>query len=64
MCPYFNYSKCQSLCLCYPGSLFCPSIQRRKDFCYNKFWDCTYFKIETSATIEPAQGEDCLPVFE
>jgi hypothetical protein len=47
MCPYFIHSKLQSLCACYPGRLFCPSLQRRHDFCFSRFRDCQYFKIET-----------------
>jgi hypothetical protein len=62
MCPYFIYSKLQSLCACYPGSLYCPSLQRRHDFCFSKFRDCPYFKIETLSNMEPVQKEDCLPV--
>jgi len=46
MCPYFIFSKLQSLCTCYPGKLFCPSLQRRHDFCFSKFRDCQYFKTE------------------
>ncbi|HNX82724.1 MAG TPA: hypothetical protein PKL77_11335 [Candidatus Omnitrophota bacterium] len=62
MCPYFISSKTQSLCACYPGILFCPSLQRRHDFCFSRFRDCTYFKIETLSSMEPAQKEDCLSV--
>jgi len=43
MCTYFIFSKIQSLCACHPEGIFCPSIQERENFCFNKFADCPYF---------------------
>jgi len=58
MCPFFMFSKLQSLCTCYPGSLFCPSVQRTRNFCFNNFRDCIYFKLETSSSIESLQEKN------
>jgi hypothetical protein len=45
MCPNYFASNRQSLCLCHPDGLMCPSVREREFLCTARFESCSVYVL-------------------